>query len=156
MPLFKRRTDDGEPGAPADAPSRSRVLSEPDILDRLEEEIVRATRYDRPLVVVCAVPQLLPNQSLGHEEIATAAEAIGVRLRFCDQIGALRDGTLVALLPETDAASARVVAHRLAADLVVRSAGQERRNWRAGVAQVPEDGADPPTVVRAAIARATV
>jgi GGDEF domain-containing protein len=154
MPLFKKRRNDDD-DTPADAPGAAdRLLDQTEILDRLEEEIFRADRYGRSLVVLCALPQLTTGEALGAAGIATAWEALSAQLRFSDRVGILNDGAFVAVLPETDAQSARVIAHRLAADLTVRSTGANRRNWLVGIGEWPVDGSDPPALVEAAMSRA--
>lgn len=154
MPPFKRRgkgddAQDPEPSFPA-----ARILSQQDILDRLEEEIVRAGRYSRALVVLCVVPQRPAGEALRPGETEFAAEAVSAHLRLSDRVGTLNDGMLIATLPETDIAVVRVIEQRVAADLAVRTAGGNRRNWRTGTSVFPEDGADPPALVQAAIDRA--
>lgn len=150
MPLFKRRGPEGEPGdePPQGAP---RILNLQEIFDRLEEEIFRADRYARPLVVLCIVPQRLAGDAPEPREIASAADFVSTALRFSDRVGVLADGTIVAVLPETQPEVARVIAHRIAADLTVRSAAGTRRNWLAGTSTFPDDGADPPALVQAAL-----
>lgn len=153
MPLFKRRGQEGKPGdePPQGAP---RILNLQEIFDRLEEEIFRADRYARPLVVLCIVPQRIVGEAPQPGEIASAADFVSTTLRFSDRVGVLTDGTIVAVLPETQLEVARVVAQRIAADLAVRSSAGTRRNWLAGTSTFPEDGADPPAMVQAALDRA--
>jgi hypothetical protein len=153
MPLFKRRGREGEPGdePPQGAP---RIFNLQEIFDRLEEEIFRADRYARPLVVLCIVPQGVVGEVPQPGEIAAAADFVSTTLRFSDRVGVLTDGTIVAVLPETRPDVARVIAHRLAADLAVRSPAGTRRNWLAGTSTFPDDGADPPAMVQAALDRA--
>ena len=130
MPLFKRRGRDEQPGDDS-PPAVARILNLQEIFDRLEEEIFRAERYARPLVVLCIVPQRL-GEAPDAREIAAAAAFVSSTLRFSDRVGVLTDGTIMALLPETQPEVAGVVAHRIAADLVVRSAAGTQRNWLAG------------------------
>lgn len=152
MPLFKRRGQNEEPdGAPPG--DSARVLDLQDIFDRLEEEIFRAERYGRPLVCLCIVPQPPPGAPM-QTELASAADFVSKELRFSDRVGVLTDGTIVAILPETQPAVARVVGDRIAGDLVMRSTGTTHRNWHAGTSAFPGDGADPPSLVQAAIDRA--
>ncbi len=150
MPLFKRRGQGDEPSEPSPA----RVLNLQEIFDRLEEEIFRADRYGRPLVVLCVVAQRIGDEAPPPAEAARAADVVDAQLRFSDRVGLLADGTIVVVLPETQADAARVVAHRIAADLAVRSAGASRRNWLVGTSTFPDGGADPPTMVQSALDRA--
>ena len=149
MPLFKRHGSDDQSTGDA-----SRVLSERAILDRIEEEIFRADRYGRPLVILCALPQRVPSEALPPKEMASATDAVIAQLRFSDRVGTLSDGTIVAVLPETSADVARAVAHRIATDLAIRSAGTNFRKWFVGTSTFPDDGGDPPAIVTAAIQRA--
>lgn len=153
MPLFKRHEREGEPG---DEPPRSasRILNLQEIFDRLEEEIFRADRYARALVVLCIVPQRIAGEAPQPDEIGSAADFVSTTLRFSDRVGVLTDGTIVAVLPETQPEVARVIAQRMAADLGVRSPTGSRRNWLAGTSTFPDDGADPPAMVQAALDRA--
>jgi hypothetical protein len=154
MPIFKRSDPSHHDGAAGDA-TPSRILAEREILDRIEEEIFRAARYSRPLVVLCARAQLLTNEALSAAEINGAAETVGAQLRFSDRVGTLADGSVVAVLPETTMAVARVIAHRIAADLTLRSSGSASRKWSVGASTYPDDGADPPAIVMAAMTRAS-
>jgi hypothetical protein len=153
MPLFKRRGREGGQGeeSPQSVP---RILNLQEIFDRLEEEIFRADRYARPLVVLCLAPQRIAGEAPQPGEIASAADFVSTALRFSDRVGVLTDGTIVAVLPETRPDVARVIAHRIAADLAVRSPAGTRRNWLAGTSTFPDDGADPPAMVQAALGRA--
>ena len=152
MPLFKRR-DSGD-DAHESGEDSARVLSERDILDRIEEEIFRAGRYDRPLVVLCVLRQRLGDELSTPAEMRHAVEAVSAQLRFSDRVGVLADGTIVAVLPETAGDMVRPVAHRVAADLSLRAGATGSRKWLTGTATFPEDGADPPAIVTAAMQRA--
>jgi hypothetical protein len=154
MPIFKRRDPSHDDSTPGDA-TPSRILAEREILDRIEEEIFRAARYGRPLVVLCARAQLLTNETLSAREAAAAAEVVGAQLRFSDRVGTLADGSVVAVLPETTMAVARAIAHRIAADLTTRSTATFARKWSVGASTYPDDGEDPPAIVMAAMTRAS-
>lgn len=155
MPLFKRRehTEDNEEPA-AQAASSRRILSEPEIREHLDEEAGRARRYGRPLIVLCLVPQKLPGEVLQPGELESVADIVRTHLRQSDRVGALDTGALVAVLPETDSVGARVVAHRLSADLAIRSAGTHQRNWLPGVAESPAEGEDTSSLIDSAVAKA--
>jgi hypothetical protein len=153
MPLFKRRDPAGRPEDELSPPA-TRVLGQQDILDRIEEEMFRAERYGRPLAVLCALPQRLPNEAPERQEMLRAADAVTAQLRFSDRVGTLEDGTLVAVLPETPADVARVISHRIVADLAIRGAGASHVKWFVGVSTYPDDGSDPPSMVVAALKRA--
>ncbi len=155
MPLFKRREQAEHNEVPAaPAASTRRILSEPEIREHLDEEAGRARRYGRPLIVLCLVPQKLPGEVLRPGELESVADIVRTHLRQSDRVGALDTGVLVAVLPETDFAGARVAAHRLSADLAIRSTGTQARNWLPGVAEFPADGEDASALIDSAMARA--
>jgi hypothetical protein len=134
-----------------------RVVHGAEILNRLEEEIDRAGRYGRPLTVVCVAPQLLAGQTIPSQEMTGAATSVTDQLRFCDVVGTFQAGSMtaiLAILPEASQDDARPIAHRLATDLVRRSAGNQQRNWRSGIASVPQDGTDVSSIVQIAYTRA--
>lgn len=149
MPLFKRR-EEQPPEATAAPPAWERSLCEEEIRAELGVEVWRAGRYGRPLSVLCVVPQLLVGEALVAGELEAVAAAVRRQLRLSDRLGTLADGRLVAVLPETDGAGARVLAQRVAMDLAVRSAGLHRRNWLGGSSTCPEDGTDKATLIEAA------
>jgi len=155
MPLFKRREQPDGPQPPRDEPPRaSRILHETEIREHLDEEGWRAGRYDRPLAVLCVVPQLLPDESLQAGELQTAAEVLRGRLRLTDRVGSLNGAVLVAVLPETDGVEARAVGHRLASDLAIGPTGPSPRKWAVGVAECPADGQDEATLIQSATSAA--
>ena len=154
MPLFKRdaQKESGEQHSLASM----RVLNQEGIFDRLEEEIFRAERYGRALMVLCVLPQRLPGEDPQPKETTLAADALSGRLRFSDRVGMLDDGTLVVLLPETSGDAARVVAHKIVADLAIRGSGLGHAKWLVGTSTFPEDGTDPSSMVVAAFQRAKI
>ncbi len=149
MPLFKRR-DDQPPEATEETPAWGRALCEQEIRAELGVEVWRAGRYGRPLSVLCVVQQLLVGEALVAGEIEAVAAAVRPQLRLSDRLGTLADGRLVAVLPETEGAGARVLAQRVAMDLAIRSAGAHRRNWLGGSSTFPEEGTDEATLIEAA------
>lgn len=152
MPLFKRREEDAKAGD-GSPKALARILSIEDIFDRLEEEIVRVQRYGGALSVFAITPQRLAN-ALDEREGASASEFVRTQLRFNDLVSVMTDGTVVAILPETEFDGARVVAHRIASDLTVRSTAERHRKWLSGVSAFPTDGEDPPALMQSAIDRA--
>lgn len=104
--------------------------------------------------MLCLIPQKLPGEVLRPSELESVADIVRTHLRQSDRVGALDTGALVAVLPETDFAGARVAAHRLSADLAIRSAGTHARNWLPGVADFPADGEDASALIDSAVAKA--
>ncbi len=89
------------------------------VLERLADELGRARRYGR--VLSCALLDLdglsRVNGSVGADGgdavLRGAAAAARAQLRRSDAVGRLRDDEFLFVLPETDAAGARVIAERL-------------------------------------------
>ena len=111
---------------------------------RLAEEIARADRYQRSLVVVLLEPANLLADST-DEVYARAAKALRQSLRFSDFAGQFDEERFLALLPETDREGAKIVGHRLLADL--RSSSEPPVRWRGALVTYPEDGAGPDTLI---------
>jgi diguanylate cyclase (GGDEF)-like protein len=89
------------------------------VLERLADELGRARRYGR--VLSCALLDLdglaRVNGSVGADAgdalLRGASNAVRAQLRRSDAVGRLRDDELLFVLPETDAAGARIIAERL-------------------------------------------
>jgi diguanylate cyclase (GGDEF)-like protein len=89
------------------------------VLERLADELGRARRYGR--VLSCALLDLDGLASIngavgadgGDAVLRGASHAVRAQLRRSDAAGRLRDDELLVVLPETDAAGARVIAERL-------------------------------------------
>lgn len=105
--------------------TRRPVLAFEPFRQRMEEELERATRYERPFTVV----SLLCQEGLDDE----AAAAVAGELRFMDVLGRAGKEQLLILLPEVGAEAAGAVLARLV---------RERGNWRAGFACYPSDGCE--------------
>lgn len=111
---------------------------------RLAEEIARADRYQHSLVVVLMEPaNLLAGAT--DEAYARAAKALRRSLRGSDFAGQFDEERFLALLPETDREGARIVGHRLLADL--RASSDPPVRWRGALVTYPEDGADPDSLI---------
>jgi len=104
---------------PRKGPRVIRTLSPQAFLEKTDEEVDRAVRYDRPLSVLMIQLQgiLLIRKEEGpdvaEEAVASAAEIIARALRRIDQIGRLGVGEFGVLLPETRLGSAEKTAMRL-------------------------------------------
>lgn len=153
MPLFRRHEQKAELGDQPSPPA-TRILSQNDIFDRIEEEISRAQRHGRFLSVLCVLPQRLPGEEPEPRETTLAADVVSAELRLQDCLGRLDDETLVVVLPETSADAARVIAHRVVSDLAIRGGGLGHAKWFVGASSFSDDSADPPEVVSIALRRA--
>jgi len=105
---------------------------------RLNAEVSRAMRYERPLSVVALS---LSDEVNDHTFTALMQGCVSV----IDIVGRLGDGTIVAVLPEVsrDAAAST-------ANLMLQSILPADANARAGVAAFPRDGGDGQSLVEAA------
>ena len=134
IPRFPDEEGEGLPVYPSTGLYRWWVFRQ-----RLGEEIARAERYQRSLVVMLLEPANLLAEP-AEEAYARAAKALRQSLRFSDFAGQFDEERFLALLPETDREGARVVGHRLLADL--RSSSEPTIRWRGVLVTYPEDGAD--------------
>jgi DNA-binding NtrC family response regulator len=105
---------------------------------RIEEEVERALRYERPLAL------LMVNLEAGPDRAAVVLE-MGKLLRRIDVMAWASSNQLLVLLPEHDGVAARSAAVRLRFSL---------RNARIGVAAFPAEAADADGLVAAARAAA--
>ncbi|WP_437815484.1 sigma 54-interacting transcriptional regulator [Sorangium sp. So ce1078] len=129
-------------------PARSRqILEIAELRRRIEGEIDRALRHDRPATVIAV--QL--GAASAREVVAGALER---ELAVTDFAGFEADDRLLVLLPEADAAAAGHVVQRLLD--VARAARAGAAAPRAGVATAPADGCDADTLVASARAAAEV
>ncbi len=100
----------------------------------MEHELIRASRYDRPLSVLRVTAQLVPGDRLTEAEVVLVTGCIAQQLRDTDTVGVLGDGSYVAVLPETEVVAAQAAAQRLAVELTLRSGSVKYRNWLVGAA----------------------
>lgn len=125
-------------------------------LDRVEDEVRRAARFDRPLgllVVSWAHHQQFPeNQrwtTKGYGTLRELAKVMKAGMRDIDVGGRVDGQILGAVLPETDLAGTRVVAERLARDAGSHPfAGESLEDTvilsvNVGYVAMPEHGQDP-------------
>jgi hypothetical protein len=110
---------------------------------RLEEELERSLRYQRPLGVVCLAAG---GGALDRQKVLLLLRP---HLRLMDVVGFAGAHQALVLLPEATPEVARRAAKRLCDAL---STGEHA--FRAGVASCPEDGSDADTLLSAAPAAA--
>ena len=110
---------------------------------RLEEEVIRAERYLRPLTVAFFDIDHFKrvNDTYGHNVgdlvLASTAQSLGSRLRGCDLLCRFGGEEFVVLLPETDKEQAIKVAERMRLDIASMRVGQVEQTITisAGLAQ---------------------
>ena len=132
MPLFKKLRAIPDAPEPAPADDLKPLLSEFEIRKSVERELFRSIRYGRPLSVLRATAQLLPNEHLSSPESALIDACIAEQLRTIDDVGLLRDGSYLIVLPETEGADAMTVGQRLVSELTLRSSHVNSKNWLVG------------------------
>ncbi|MEO8551098.1 MAG: sigma 54-interacting transcriptional regulator, partial [Kofleriaceae bacterium] len=116
-------------------PATPTPVEHEEMLRRIDQEIARATEYDRPFSVVVFRLEMPPTRV--HAAVAHAVSSVRPMDLLC-----LSGGTLIALLPELD-----TQAGRTHAQAIIGAVGREARG---GVASYPADGADTPTLLAAA------
>ena len=117
------------------------VLDPMQLRQRLDEELERATRYQRPLSVVALGWRTAKRDEIAH----TVAEQV----RLSDLVGWGGDAQLIVVLPEVGADVADTTARML-----VEVASVKAQDAKAGIASCPGDGCD--TDVLLASARAAL
>ncbi len=92
------------------------------VITRLEEELSRSKRYDRPLTIAVLSPTIPPK-----EKTAACAAIVRNELRTPDVLGHLGNGVLVVVLPETPLEPARGLTARLCGLLEAQGVGYSVR-----------------------------
>ncbi len=92
------------------------------VVTRLEEEMSRSDRSDRPLTVAVLRPSIPP-----QERTAACAAIVRNELRTPDVLGHLGNGVLVVVLPETALEPARALTNRLCALLEAKGVSYSAR-----------------------------
>ncbi len=127
----------------------------------LRREVKRAERTRLPLTVMAVVPG---GSDQGPETRAALLKALGsrqARLRETDLVFGLNNGPVVVVLPDTDPLGAHVVESRIR-HLLLHAPEAEGisadllAGFSVGVANMPEDGADPELLLQTAVERAEV
>ena len=117
---------------------------------RIAGRVERAALDGERFSVVACIPRHLPNED-GADIVQMAADSVQELVRKEDLAGRLTSEGLAVALPETGAAGARALAHRLKNNLSLRSAHLRSTLWEAGYASLPENGATPEELLRAAL-----
>ena len=118
---------------------------------RLREELVRASRADRPFSIGAWRPRLLPGESFPEQQLQQVAEVIAKSLRSYDVIARVDEHRFVALLFDASYENAATVAFRIKSELQVRVPGAGR--WQAGVASFGRDGTDGDSLIQTTLRR---
>jgi hypothetical protein len=143
MPLFQRRrpaaSSDSvaapEPIAEQDQKKRDALRDGPLLAEwfmqyRLEQEIERALRYERPLAILRARPDLLAGEHMTKAQRYVVAEAALEAARSTDLVGWAEAGeSILIVLPETDPDMARVAAARWQSEMWRRGRMANAPKW---------------------------
>jgi hypothetical protein len=100
------------------------------IMRRLDEELGRARRYQRPLAVALAAPMLLPGEQPTALALEVAAAAARAAARSTDLLGWLGSVSILMIMPETPPGGARVAVFRWREDMRMRSQSVGGHKWR--------------------------
>jgi signal transduction histidine kinase/DNA-binding response OmpR family regulator len=125
-------------GHPPGNDSETGLFDRVGLIGRLQHELARSLRYQRPLSLVV----LLPQAAIG-DQVRTCAALIRGRLRSPDLLGHLGQGVFAMVLPESPLGAARSVCSRILPDLY-RMTGVVFKNREADVAA---DGRSAETVL---------
>jgi hypothetical protein len=114
---------------------------------RLEEEIQRAQRYERPLSVLVAGPALIGEEAPAPGSVEAAAAAARSAARMMDLVGWVDGVTVLMVLPDTSVDEARAAASRWRSEMWLRSRSFGGQKWEirlAGewTAEAAGDGAE--------------
>lgn len=100
------------------------------VLYRLDEELARARRYNRPLSVLVGEPVLFPGQSVAPVALAVGAASAQAAARSTDLVGWLDDETYIIVMPETLEEEAQVAMHRWRSQMWSQSRDLGGQKWR--------------------------
>ncbi|MDP9238785.1 MAG: hypothetical protein M3P30_15535 [Chloroflexota bacterium] len=101
------------------------------------------------------MPQTIGKEPQIPAETEAVARNIAAELRPNDRFCRLEDGSYLVLLSDTNDDFGRVVAHRLASSLTLRSTAVRHRKWLVGVAEYSHDAATESALIALARADAT-
>jgi len=131
------------------------------LMERLERELSRSARYERPLAVIFFDLDRFKNinDTYGHQfgdRVLRELARIATRaVRNIDLVGRYGGEEFVAVLPETDGAQARIVAERLRTAVMrqrfdLPSGAEVSVSISAGIAVFPDSGTTLDALLRAA------
>jgi GGDEF domain-containing protein len=139
MPLFKKsaKPDVSVSSQPEPAPVNERVLKEGPlyarwyILHRLEEEMERARRYDRPVaVIMVATAPPIPGEARNAPALEAAVETAQAMARSIDLLGWYSGDSFLTIMPETTQADAEAAVSRWRNEMWLRSRAFGGQKWR--------------------------
>jgi hypothetical protein len=129
------------------------LLAEWYILHRLDEELERSRRYDRPLSVIVVAPMLLPGERPTSLELEVAAAAARAASRSSDLLGRLGRDAILMIMPETGLGGARVAAFRWRNDMWTHGQGVGGHKWETVIMENLGDFETGEELIRAATGR---
>jgi hypothetical protein len=105
----------------------------------MEQEIERALRYERPLAILMARPDLLAGERITRTARASAADAALEASRATDLVGWAEGGSsILIIMPETSAEMARVAASRWRDLMWTRGRRVNAPKWEIRLVHDPE------------------
>jgi len=120
------------------------------VMRRLNEELERARRYERPLAVMLAEPMVIAGRPASAEALAAGATAAQASARGSDLIGWIAHDRILIIMPETDAVEASVATRRWRDEMWRRSQHAGGLKWRIAALEDASTYADPAQCVEAA------
>ncbi|MCX6104171.1 MAG: diguanylate cyclase [Proteobacteria bacterium] len=140
--------------------SLTKVFNRRAIFNRFNEEIDRAARYKRPLVIVMVDVDHFKNFNdneghvLGDEALKKIAQSFPTNLRKSDAVGRYGGEEFLLILPETKVESGKEISERLRAHIeTISFQGQKEEAYLTismGLAAFPEDGTSAEDLVQVA------
>jgi hypothetical protein len=135
MPIpFLKRTEPEAAAAPrppgAEVLREGVLLAHWYILYRLDEEMERARRYQRPLSIMIARPKLLPGEQSTALALEVGAAAAQAAARSTDLLGWLGSDSILMVMPETRQANANAAASRWRDDMWLRGQHVGGHQWQ--------------------------
>jgi hypothetical protein len=130
-----------------------RLLAEWYILHRLDEELERSRRHDRPLSVIVVAPMLLSGERPTSLELEVAAAAASAASRSSDLLGRLGRDSILMIMPETSREGARVAAFRWRSDMSLHGRRVGAHKWEAVIMENLGDFETGEQLIRAATDR---
>jgi hypothetical protein len=105
----------------------------------MEQEVERALRYERPLAILMARPDLLAGERLSRAARASAAETAIEAARGTDLVGWAEGGaSILIIMPETSAEMARVAASRWRDLMWTRGRNVNAPKWEIRLVHEPD------------------
>jgi len=148
--LFKRSEHEAEAvpqprAAGAEALKEGPLFARWYAVYRLEEEMERARRYERPLAIaVATAPTVFVGERLSPELLHAATEAAQAAARSTDLLGWLSSDSFLMIMPETSPPDAEAAVSRWRNEMWLRSRRLGGQKWHIAAlpSPIPFDSAE--------------